>query len=91
MTKTTYLNVSEINDLQKKIMLYVQEWIREKKTPVPRQQIVLRMKQENIHGFTTINALDTLMRKGYIRRAVTFSNKTLFVQIRRVSDEYEDK
>lgn len=85
MGKTTYLNVSEINELQTKIMQFIQDWARDQKTPCPRQQIVLAMKKSsNTAGFTTVNAIEALIRKGYIRRATTFSNKTMYVQIRRI-------
>lgn len=85
MSKTVYQNLSEINDLQTCIMQFVQDWVRDKRLPVPQKDIIIAMKTDkNTPGFTTANALNSLMSKGYIRRAVTFSNRTLYVQIRRI-------
>lgn len=75
----------EITDLQIKIMLFVAEWVRKEKIPVPQREIVLQMKVEGVKDFTTINALTFLIKKGYIRRAVGTTNKTSYVQLRGVS------
>jgi len=83
MTKTIYINFSDINPLQKDIMGYVDNWVHEKKKPVPLSKIIKQMEEAGIKNFTTVNAINSLLRKGYIRRAYTISNKTYFVQLRR--------
>lgn len=65
-------------------MLFVDRWVREKKTPVPHREIIGEMKKQKVHDFTTVNAINALLRKGYIRRACTISNKTFYVQLRNV-------
>lgn len=85
MPNTTYTNLSEVNDLQKGIMIFIEKWVHEKKTPIPLKEIIGCMESESkIKSYTTIKALNELLKKGYIRRAYTISNKTFFVQLRRV-------
>lgn len=81
---TVYISVVEINKLQTDIMKYVDEWIHTEKTPVPQRAIILHMKEAGTVECTTVNALHSLLKKGYIRRAYTISNKTFYVQLRRV-------
>lgn len=84
MGKTVYVSISDINNLQSDIMKFVDTWVHEKKTPIPLKEIVLNMTDNGVKNFTTIKALNSLLKKGYIRRAVTISNKSSFVQLRRV-------
>lgn len=84
MPKTKYVNLYEINELQRKIMKFVTKWVHEEKTPIPQKEIVTAMKQSGVKDFTAVNAINALLRKGYIRRAVTISNKTYYVQLRSV-------
>jgi len=84
MSHTVYISVNEINKLQTDIMHFVDQWVREQKTPVPQKEIIVCMKAAGIKDFTTINALNSLLHKGYIRRAYTISNKTFYVQLRRI-------
>jgi hypothetical protein len=65
-------------------MQFVDIWVHMEKTPVPLNEIIARMQADGIKSFTTINAINSLLKKGYIRRALTISNKTFFVQLRRV-------
>lgn len=65
-------------------MKFVDFWVHEKKTPIPLKEIIIAMTKENIDKNTTIYSLKILLKKKYIRRAVTISNKTTFVQLRRV-------
>lgn len=83
MPKTTYTQIKEIGEEQVKIMHFVDDWVHKKKTPVPRSKIFVGMKK--IMNYDTIDySLRILLKKGYIRRAYTVSNKTFFVQLRRV-------
>jgi hypothetical protein len=79
-----YINLDEVNKLQTEIMNLIDEWVRTQKTPVPHKQILKSMKEQGIGFPTTVNALNSLLHKGYIRRAVMISNKTFYVQIRRI-------
>lgn len=82
--KTVYTSFSEVNEPQTNIMRFVDRWVHEKKTPIPLKEIIMNMKIEGIEKDTIIYSLKILLKKGYIRRAVTISNKTTFVQLRRV-------
>lgn len=81
---TTYVSLSEINDLQTAIMHFVDHWARTEKTPIPLREIVTAMSDQGVHDFTTIKAIKVLLSKGYIRRAIVISNKSSFVQLRSV-------
>lgn len=84
MPNTVYINLHDINELQTKIMQFVDKWVHEEKSPVPQREIVIAMKLIGTKDFTVINAINSLLKKGYIRRAITISNKTYYVQLRRV-------
>lgn len=70
------------NELQENIMLFISKWARENKGPIPRKNIVTAMTNNGVKSFTTINAINVLLRKGYVRRSVGRSNTTSYVQIR---------
>ena len=84
MPKSMYINLDEVNKLQMDIMNIIQDWVKNQKTPVPHKQILIIMKDQGVGNPTTVNALNSLLKKGYIRRSVMISNKTSYVQIRRV-------
>ena len=74
--------VWRLNDLQVEIMRFIDYWARTEKTPIPRKKIVAEMKGNGVKVFTTVNALNSLIKKGYIRRAVSLTNKTSYVMLR---------
>lgn len=79
------VNIKDINKLQYDIMIFVDAWVHEVKTPVPHRQIVLKMKELKVKKFTTVNAITSLIKKGYLRKAITMSNRDRsYVQLRRV-------
>ena len=82
---TVYISVVEINKLQTDIMKYVDVWVHTEKGPIPQRQIILKMKSDGVLECTTVNALNALLRKGYLRRAYTISNRTFYVALRRVA------
>lgn len=65
-------------------MRFVDKWVHEVKTPVPFRSIVDEMRKKGIPEITTRSSLNSLMKKGYLRRAVVTSNKTFYVQLKRV-------
>ena len=81
---THYIDFYEINELQHNIMVVVDHWVREKKTPIPHHEIIVEMKRQGIKDFTTVNAIGSLLKKGFIRRAVVVSNKSFYVMLRSV-------
>lgn len=84
MSKAVYINLKDISLLQQNVMAYVTWWVKTEKTPVPRKEIITEMTKQGVKSFTTILALNVLERKGYIRKSVIASNKTLYVQLRGV-------
>lgn len=79
MPKTKYSSFDEINELQTEIMRFIDHWVREVKTPVPRKEIMIEFKKKKVPAITTEGALNALLRKGYIRRGYSGSNKTYYV------------
>ena len=82
---TNYIDYFEVNELQTKIMRLVDEWTHKERTPISQKYIISQMEENGIKNFTTKNAINSLLRKGYIRRAVVTSNKSFYVQIKRVN------
>jgi len=79
-------NVKDINQLQHDIMVYVKFWVDTEDTPIPQSQIIKHMKVQGVKSYTTINSINSLLRKGYIRRAIMPQrNKTYYVMLRWVS------
>ena len=85
MPKSKYVDLYDVNELQRNIMQFIDNWVRTEKTPIPQAEIVKAMTEAGTKNFTTVNAINSLLRKGYIRRAIITSNKTYYVQLRRVS------
>ena len=80
-----YVDYYALNDLQIEIMKYVDIYVRQQKTPVPRQKIIEEFKKRKIKDFTCINAISSLLHKGFIRTAIMPSSRqTHYVQLRRV-------
>ena len=65
-------------------MKYIDWWVHEKKTTVPRKEIIDNMTKDGIGRETTIKSINVLLKKGYIRRAIVISNKSYYVQLRSV-------
>jgi predicted transcriptional regulator len=84
LKKTIYINIGDIGTLEKSIMKVIDDWAHRKKTPIPLKLIISTMGKKGTIPPTTIKAINSLLKKGYIRRAVTISNKSYFVQLRGV-------
>lgn len=84
MSKTVYVGLIEITPTQASIMRFVDDWVRQKKTPVPRSKIMAQMILEGIVAPTVIKSLESLLELGYIRKGIVISNKTYYVQLRRI-------
>lgn len=84
MTKAIYISIDDVNELQTNIMLYVDWWVHIKKTPIPQREIIIEMKNKGVKDFTCVNALNSLLKKGYIRKSYAISARTTYVQLRRV-------
>ena len=82
--KTKYTNLYEITELQQTIVKYITYWASTEKEPIPQREIIDEMKRKGKKHSTVVNALNGLLKLGYIRRAVITSNKTYYVQLRRI-------
>ena len=76
------VNIEGVSILQQNVMAFIQHWVKERKIPTPHKDILVEMKKKGVKGYTATHALNALIKKGYIRRAYTMSNKTSYVQIR---------
>ena len=78
-----YKSFRDISPEQEKIMEFIIQWVKTKKTPVPQREIVENMKKENIHLDSVKWSLNALLAKGYIRKAYTEKlNTTAYIQLR---------
>ena len=84
MSKTAYENLDETDNVQTNIMMFVGWWCRTKKTPVPRREIMTELTRQKISRGTAEAALHSLISKGYIRKGVGISNKTIYVMLRTI-------
>lgn len=82
--KTIYISLSELSDPQTRIMELIDVWVHQKKTPIPLKEVIKQMQDTGVQKDTTIYSLKILVQNGYIRRSFAISNKTFFVQLRRV-------
>jgi Fe2+ or Zn2+ uptake regulation protein len=80
-----YFNLSDINPLQKEIMVFIDSWIRTEKTMISKQEIVREMVDQENKTPTVLSALNSLLKKGYIRKATVYpAKKTFYVQLRTI-------
>lgn len=56
---------------QHEIMLFIDSWIKTKKTTVPKKEILNTLQKKGIQDHTINNALNSLIRNRYISRAST--------------------
>jgi hypothetical protein len=78
----------ELTDQQTSVMMFIQKWANVKKTPIPQADIIKSMQAEGIKSYSTLYAINALLAKGYIRRAVTsYNNKTFYVMCRTIEFE----
>lgn len=77
--------MSDINLLQTNIMVFVHQWANTEKTPIPQRQIVENMSKQGIKTFTTLNAINALLKKGYLRKGYSEKqNVTVYVMTRSI-------
>lgn len=72
---------------QREAMRVVDTWVRTNKTTVPKQEIFKALVMMDISESTARKAISALVEKGYIRRSVTSTNRTEYVQLRTVGTE----
>ena len=75
-------NLRGTSDLQQSIIDFINEWAHKNNNPIPRKIVMKHMSDNGNPKTTVISALNVLVSKGYIRRAVTISNTTSYVLLR---------
>mgnify|MGYP000949306509 CR=1 FL=1 len=77
--------MGDLNLLQTNIMIFVGQWADKNKTPVAQRSIIEEMGIQGVKSFTALNAINALLKKGYIRKAYSEQkNKTFYVMIRTI-------
>ena len=81
-----YLDFESLTISQENVMKIVEDWVHTEKTPVPHSEILIRMKKKGEGEGTIKDAINSLLKKCYLRRAVTISSghRSFYVQLRRV-------
>lgn len=67
------------SSLQNRIMSIVDSWVRSEKQPVPRNHIVMILREDNVPAISIKVAFSALIKKGYIRKAIKSSS---YIQLR---------
>lgn len=76
-----------INDVQRLILLIVDKWAHEKKTPIP-QQVIMQTIGVTYPQSTVKAAVRVLVKKGYIRKSSEFTRGASYVQLRTIAAVY---
>ena len=80
MSESIYSSLYPITDLQVKIIRFISDYARSNKTPISQNAIITEMTNQGVKDFTTVLALKTLLRMGYIRKAITPSERTTLIK-----------
>ena len=79
MEKAVYM------DAQKKAFVFIDEWVRLEKTPMPKKELFKKLVLADISESTARKSIAALVTKGFIRRAATSTNQTFYVMLRSMS------
>jgi hypothetical protein len=69
-------------NIEEAIMAFIDYWVRSNNTAVPKKEIMEKMLKDGIKTYTTLNALNALIKKRYIRKGHQATNRTVYVQLR---------
>lgn len=77
--------IRDISPIQTDVMLTMKCWARKQNIPIPRKYVIVELRKLGIGEPSIIDALNSLLKKGYIRRAYSEkANTSLFVMIRNI-------
>ena len=80
--------MAEITELQTKVMCFVKWWADNEKTIIPQREIIIHMEEDGTKGYITIDVIERLIKKGYIRKAYSpQQNRTFYVMLRTITEE----
>lgn len=84
MPNTLYSEFGELSGDQRRVMQFIIDWVKTKKTPVPHHEIIVFFAKEGIKEPTVVSIIGFLLSYHFIRRAVISSNKSSYVQLRTI-------
>lgn len=80
--------MSEITELQTKIMCFIKYWADTQKTIIPKKEIISYMEKAGTKDYITSDAIQRLIFKGFIRKAYSpQQNRTFYTMIRTITEE----
>lgn len=68
-----------MNKTQEAIILTIMDWAKTSRFPIPRKEIIARMKAKSVPESTVKASLKVLLKNGYIRKAVSVQHETTYV------------
>jgi len=74
----------EIDGLQYAVMCFVKKWANKEKTPVPKKILIKHMALKKVKDYQVLQAVDTLLKKGYLRKAYSYTERTIYVMCRSI-------
>lgn len=79
--------MDNLTNIQFNIMLIIKRWCKKHPdNPIPQSEIISQMKLLGVKSYSTLNAINSLIEKGYIRKSVnSYNHRTFYVMIRNVS------
>jgi len=76
---------NEITNLQTRVFIFCKSWAEIEKTPVPQKEIVNQMETQGVSTSSCINAINSLLTKGFIRKAYHLKqSRTYYVLLRNI-------
>ena len=68
---TDYIDLYTLSDLERKIIKHIDDWAHIKNVPISKKNILKEMLRKKEQEKDIVDALEKLLRKRYIRVAIT--------------------
>lgn len=68
-----------MNKTQESIILSIMDWAKTNRDPIPRKEIIERMRVKNVPESTVKASITVLIKKGWIRKAITVRHEATYV------------
>ena len=80
------METRKLNTPHTSIMVLIDQWVKNQKIPIPKKEILSKMEKQGIQDYIVKNALNTLIKRKYIKRTVnsSASRGTCYVQLRSI-------
>lgn len=73
-----------MNKTQEAIVLCVMDWVLRNKEPISKKTIFDRMKEKGISESTAKASINVLIKKGYLRKAISVKHEAQYVLLRKI-------